>query len=344
MPAERGLTLGRFLPLHEGHALLLRAAVAHSAVLTVLIGTTAEDPYSYEQRRQWIRALLQPELERFGTRLEIHPDPDIDPPFATVAKDEQGTVADERYWARWLEQNARHCQGVDHVFTSDAYGAELARRIGARWFPVDPEREAVPVAATDIRADVLDHFDLVCDVAKPEVGLTVAVLGAESTGKSTLVQTLARHYGTRYAPEWGRILSEAQPVLGYDDFTAIVTMQSHLIACAQRLGSGLCFTDTEAITTALFAPVYLDREHAYAWSQAREQHFALYLVLAPSVPWVDDGTRILDQAQRQRFHEEILAALERLAKPYLVIDAPDFPRRVAAAQRAVDRLLREARA
>lgn len=341
MPAERGLTVGRFLPLHQGHALLLRAAAAHCAELVVLIGTTASDPYSYAQRERWITELLQPQVLESGVRLLIYPDPDLIPSFAAVAKDQEGTITDQRYWRRWLKQNAAHLNGVERVYTSDPYGAELSRRLGARWFPVDPGRKAVPISGSQIRAEPRRYFEFVCDVAKPEVGLTVAVLGAESTGKSTLVQTLARHYGTRFAPEWGRTISEAHPILSYDDFTDIVTMQRRLIAGAQCAGSGLCFTDTEAITTALFAPLYLQREHDHAWAEARDQAFDLYLVLAPSVPWVDDGTRILDDSSRQRFHDATIAALERLQKPYQVIDAGTFPERLAAARQAIDRLLRD---
>ena len=123
------------------------------------------------------------------------------------------------------------------------------------------------------------NFHAVCDVAKPDVAITVAVLGAESTGKSTLVKRLADLYQTRYAPEWGRIISEAHSELTGSDFDAIVTMQDELITTAQRLGNGLCFVDTEAITTALFAPIYLGREHEASWQKAKQQQFDLYLVL-----------------------------------------------------------------
>ncbi|MEL7025066.1 MAG: AAA family ATPase [Pseudomonadota bacterium] len=336
MLAKRGLTLGKFLPLHEGHALLLRSAAKHCHELTVLVGVASNDLYSFEQRERWILDLLEPVTTQTGTRVHVVRDPDPDP---LVEKDAEGTVTDERYWTQWLEQNQSHLANIDLVFTSDRYGREIARRIGARWFPVDPDREVVAISGSQIRALMHQNFHAVCDVAKPDVAITVAVLGAESTGKSTLVKRLADLYQTRYAPEWGRIISEAHSELTVSDFDAIVTMQDELITTAQRLGNGLCFVDTEAITTALFAPIYLGREHEASWQKAKQQQFDLYLVLDPSVPWIDDGTRVLDSPERFAFHESLIAALERLQKPYTLISGDSYDARERMARSEIDALL-----
>src|SRR6185436_19811648 len=49
---------------------------------------------------------------------------------------------------------------VDAVFTSEPYGAELARRLGARNVCLDVERELVPVSGTAIRRDPAAHWSL----------------------------------------------------------------------------------------------------------------------------------------------------------------------------------------
>lgn len=338
--SKHGLTLGKFLPLHQGHALLLRAAAIHCDVLTVLVGVTPEDPYSFETRTRWIRAVLSGIQASSNLQLHILEDPDPDP---QVTKDESGIVTDEAYWEQWLGQNAAVLEQIDTVFTSDRYGAEIARRTDSRWFPIDPDREVVQVSARQIRADIAATFQFVSDVARPDVAITVAVVGAESTGKSTLVKRLAEDYGTRYAPEWGRIISEAHAQLSAADFDAILTMQDELIRTAQCTGNGLCFTDTEAITTALFAPIYLGRSHEPAWSRAEAQDFALYLVLDPAVPWIDDGTRVLDDGERLSFHESLIDALTRLGKPFEVIAGDSYAARMDTARRAVDRVLAASR-
>ncbi|MEM9744181.1 MAG: AAA family ATPase [Pseudomonadota bacterium] len=337
MSLSRGLTLGKFSPLHEGHALLLHAAAAHCTELTVLIGVTSEDPYSFEQRRRWVLDLMAGVSRDSHAVVHVVRDSIADSGFA---KDPLGTITNERFWRQWLDQNKPHLEGIDQVFTSDRYGEAIARRIGARWFPVDPDRSVVPISASRIRADLRSNFHYVCDVAKPDVAVTVAVVGAESTGKSVLVKALAEHYGTRFAPEWGRTISEAHEALNASDFDAILTMQDQLIRAAQLGSNGLCFTDTEAITTALFAPIYLGEDHAAAWRRAQTQRFPLYLLLDPEVPWVDDGTRILDQSARLAFHRSLVDALERFKRNYLVVSGRSFEERTRAAQSAVDAFLR----
>lgn len=337
MSTKRGLTLGKFLPLHRGHELLLNVAAAHCDILTVLIGIAPDDPYSFDQRQRWIRETFDAFADKRATQLQVINDPDPDP---FVAKDHRGTVTDEHYWSQWLGQNSAHLEAADVIFTSDHYGGEIAKRTASTWFPVDPERAVVPVSGSDVRANPLENFSFLSAAAKPDVGLTVAILGAESTGKSTLVQAVAKHFECTYAPEWGRTISEVKPVLDDEDFDAIVEVQARLLRAAQVGGNGLCLADTEAITTALFAPIYLGHEHAASWRAAREQRFDLYVVLAPTVPWINDGTRILDNSARDEFHASILAALDRLGFAYQVIDASDYDQRIATVIKIVRALRR----
>ena len=84
MSPRRGLTLGKFSPLHEGHALLLRAAAAHCDQLTVLVGTPDNASHSFEQRRQWIGGLLLP--GRPPSSLDLVKIPDTDPSHSFASR------------------------------------------------------------------------------------------------------------------------------------------------------------------------------------------------------------------------------------------------------------------
>ena len=340
MPRQRGLTLGKFLPLHKGHELLLETALNHCDELRVLIGVTPDDSISFDIRRQWIEEFTN-SLIRGGTKtVEVHADPESDP---FVAKDAQGTVIDEAYWQRWIEQNQHHLAVTHLVFTSDRYGAEIARRTGTRWFPVDPDRDLFPVSATKIRADLAANFHHLSDVARPYLGLTIAIVGAESTGKSVLAKRLAKEFNTTCAPEWGRIISEAKPDLDEADFSDIVHMQSALIRKAQINGNGLSFTDTEAITTALFAPIYLRQSHPLAELTSRNQRLDLYILLAPTVAHIQDGTRVLDEAGRQCFHDQLVERLKSLDRNFVIVDPDGYEARYELARHAVQELLEKDR-
>ncbi|MET0955217.1 MAG: nicotinamide mononucleotide transporter, partial [Cryobacterium sp.] len=64
---------------------------------------------------------------------------------------------------------------VDAVFSSDAYGAELAARLGAEWVQVDPGRRHTPVSGTAIIAFALhsytDSTTEIADAATTSVSL-----------------------------------------------------------------------------------------------------------------------------------------------------------------------------
>jgi len=61
----------------------------------------------------------------------------------------------------------------------------------------------------------------------------------------------------------------------------------------------------------------------------------LYLLFAPDMPWIDDGTRLFGGDRRQRFHDAIVAELaEREIEPVLIGGSWDA--RLAAAIAAVD--------
>ena len=96
----------------------------------------------------------------------------------------------------------------------------------------------------------------------------ICLLGAESTGKTTLARSLAAAYGTVWNPEYGRPYTE----LGRDpdapwtsaEFTHIARIQCWYEDCLAGSARRALFCDTDAFTTALFHEVYLgEPTHAF---------------------------------------------------------------------------------
>src|SRR5690606_16308182 len=94
------------------------------------------------------------------------------------------------------------------VFTSEVYGVELGRRFGAAAIDVDRERLRYPVSATAVRRDPVACWELLSAPVRAALARRVVVLGAESTGTTTLARALADHYRTTWVPEYGREYSE----------------------------------------------------------------------------------------------------------------------------------------
>lgn len=73
---------------------------------------------------------------------------------------------------------------------------------------VDRDREAVPISGTLVRSNPLGCWDFLEPPVRAWYAKRICLVGAESTGKTTLAQMLAERYQTVWVPEYGREYSE----------------------------------------------------------------------------------------------------------------------------------------
>jgi len=173
----------------------------------------------------------------------------------------------------------------------------------------------------------------------------VRLLGAESTGKSTLAAQLASAYGTLWNPEFGRPYTElgrqpGQPWTS-EEFTHIARLQCWYEDVLAEQATDLLFCDTDAFTTAVFHEVYLEAP-AYAFDDLLEREYALTIVCGLDVPWRRDGLREFE-AQRLAMHARYVEHAARSGRPWLLVEG-DRDARLATAGAAIDQLLRPATA
>lgn len=168
----------------------------------------------------------------------------------------------------------------------------------------------------------------------------VLVLGAESTGKTTIARALADRFETLWNPEYGRPYTEIgrppdAPWTSWE-FTHIARMhcwyEDFLAGHARRV----LFCDTDAFTTALFHETYLGRPTT-AFADLVARAYDLTLVCGLDVPWEHDGFREFEE-QRRWMHERYLERARGSDAPWLLLEGP-HPARLAAASAAVEALL-----
>lgn len=319
---RRGLVLGKFLPPHRGHQVLVDFGRASCERLTVLVCSRAEDPIPGALRHAWMR--------------EMFPDADV-VHITEVLPQEPKDHPD--FWAIWRRVCLEAAGGpVDVVFASEPYGHRLAAELGATFAPVDLARAQVPVSGTAVRADPMGQWAQIPEVVRPYFVRRVCLFGPESTGKSTLARDLARHYGTVFVAEYARgLLDPKQGVCEPADIPAIALGQRAAEDALARHADRLLFCDTDALTTTIWSEVLFGGCPDWIRQEARERRYDLTLLLDVDVPWVDDAQRYLPHARRE-FFERCRAALEAHARPFRVVRG-GWAERWEQATRAVDALL-----
>jgi HTH-type transcriptional repressor of NAD biosynthesis genes len=319
--AKTGLIVGKFDPPHRGHDVLLDVAQAHAERVIVQLWDYPQQQTPAALRASWLR--------------QIHPGVDVRvvPDDPAVASDDMAAQA--RHAERFLDGAT-----VDVLFSSEPYGEGLARELGARHYNVDRDRRWVPVTGTKIRRAPLEHLQWLQPVVRAHFVKRVAAVGAESTGKSSLCQRLAKHYGTTWIGEYGRdyTLEKLRSLeLGRwtaDEFVHIAWEQQRREDEAARAANKLLFCDTDAFATEIWHERYVGSPPIWL---APPSKISLYLVPFPDVPFVADEIR--DGAHlRFWMHERFVEELAKRERSYVVLQGA-YEERDAQAIAAIDALL-----
>ena len=169
----------------------------------------------------------------------------------------------------------------------------------------------------------------------------VVLLGAESTGKSTLAAALAERYTTVWNPEYGRPYTQIgrPPDAPWtsEEFTHIARIHCWYEDFLAGLAREVLFGDTDAFTTAVFHEVYLGRP-ATAFPELVARSYDLYLVCGLDAPWRHDGIREFEE-QRRTMHDRYVEHARSSGAPWLVVEGP-LEERVRVVSEAVDAVLR----
>ena len=194
----------------------------------------------------------------------------------------------------------------------------------------------------------------------PGAGLTtrVVVVGAESTGTTTIAGLLAQHYATRggtwavtqcveeYGREYTRLKWDSNPgadlvdlVWNTDDFGAIGVEQTRREEAAARAGSPVLICDTDAFATAIWERRYLrsgSRSHQ-PWTRVPPR--AVYLVTDhEGVEWHDDGPREGDLGVREAMTAWFIEAFTAAGHSWVLLTG-SLSERLDTAIRSIDPLL-----
>jgi nicotinamide riboside kinase len=124
--------------------------------------------------------------------------------------------------------------------------------------------------------------------------IRVALIGPECTGKTSLAEDLAHHYGVPWSPEYARAFVDAHPRdVEYADVAAIgrgqLDAETFAIERAMAQGARLVIHDTDLVSTLVYSQHYYSDCPAWIAPQAHSRLAQLYLLHDIDVPWVEEG-------------------------------------------------------
>ncbi|QOV88745.1 AAA family ATPase [Humisphaera borealis] len=320
-----GFVVGKFYPPHRGHKYLIDIARRQVDELIVMLCHHPSQKIPGELRRDWLR--------------EIHPDCQIH-----LVPDE--LEDDSRQWADFTVRYLG--RSPDVVFSSESYGPVFASLMGSRHVMVDQPREAVPISGTRVRRSPLDYLDRLEPCVRAHFVRRVVLIGAESTGKTTLAARLADRFDTLWVPEYGREywqkkvagLSMDGELPGWtsDEFAQIAGEQQRRENDAARAANKVLFCDTNAFATGTWHERYVGHRDSEVDAIGNRDRVDLYLLPIPDFPFVQDGFRDGEHI-RDWMHRRFVDQIASRRTAVVLLTGP-LERRLEEAAIAVESLLK----
>jgi NadR type nicotinamide-nucleotide adenylyltransferase len=147
--------------------------------------------------------------------------------------------------------------------------------------------------------------------------IRVCVVGAESSGTTTLSQDLAAHYHTVWVPEYGRLYTERLREKGINTFSYQWRTEEFVHIALQQQededrlapeANRVLVCDTDALATCIWHQRYLGTWSKEVEEIANRRRYALYLLTDCDIPFESDGIRDGQHIRpwmTKRFSEEL---------------------------------------
>ncbi|QQL49723.1 AAA family ATPase [Mucilaginibacter ginkgonis] len=120
----------------------------------------------------------------------------------------------------------------------------------------------------------------------------IAVVGPESTGKSTMSAYLAKHFNTVWVPEYARdyCAKLTEPPTWQDEinmFHGQLALEKELLPQANKI----LICDTTFITVKIWSDYTFGRSPQEVIDELARHHYDFYLLLNIDLPWEEDPLR-----------------------------------------------------
>jgi HTH-type transcriptional repressor of NAD biosynthesis genes len=302
-----GLTLGKFAPFHKGHQLLIETAINEVDELLVLIYDDPIINIPLATRAGWIREIY-PEITVIEG-VNSPNDSGYTPEIMKIQEEYVSTILGNR--------------NISHFYSSEPYGEHMSKALNAINRQVDVSRNIIPISATEIRKNPFKNRKFIDPKVYMDLITKVVLLGAPSTGKTTLAEKLAIHFDTQWMPEYGREYWENHQInkrLTLEDLLKIAEGHIERENALVLLSNQFLFSDTNAITTFLFSLDYhgIALEALENLAKVAESRHDIIFVCDTDIPYDDTWDRSGD-VKRKTFQQKIIEDLNARNLKYYML-------------------------
>lgn len=318
MVKTHGLFMTKAAPFHNGHKYCIDEGLKVVDRITVVVYETDFIDIPLETRCDWIREQYRDYpvtvIGAFGGPAEMG------------YTDEIMRAHEDFIYVRM------GIKGVTHVISSEPYGEHMSKAVGAVDLRIDPPRINVPVSGTLVRADPAKYKDCMPRHVYSSFVKKVLVIGAPSTGKTTLCSILAERNNCLWMHEHGRYFWQEHQVdrkLSNNQLLQLALEHLEMENSIIYQSNGLVFVDTSALTTLLFAREYWGEGHPMLIHLARKtrDRYDHIFLLDKSIPYDDTWERD-GESERDEMHRRYIDILSAWKIPYTYIQGQDLEDRI----------------
>lgn len=167
----------------------------------------------------------------------------------------------------------------------------------------------------------------------------IAIVGPESTGKSTMSAYLAKHYNTAWVPEYARdYCARLTAPCTWQDEINMFYGQLNLEAEMLPLANEILICDTTFITVKIWSDHTFGHSPQEVLDELPKHPYDLYLLLDIDLPWEEDPLRDFPN-MREHFMAVWHKELSALNANYVLISGAS-DERYAKAVNAIDGFLK----
>ena len=155
--------------------------------------------------------------------------------------------------------------------------------------------------------------------SEPAAVKRIALIGPESTGKTTLCLQLAEHYKTVWVPEYARMfMTKLKREYNYDDVVHCARVQMQTEDGMLKQANQFLFCDTELINFKIWFQDKFKKAPDWLEDEIAKRKYDLFLLASPDLPWAAERVRE-NPERRNYFFDLYKSGLEKRNFPFRII-------------------------